>query len=66
VDKALLDTDILSEVLKDVDPKVAARAAAYRSAFSRYTVSTVSVVEVVKGLRKLGDESPFGLRPPCP
>lgn len=57
MDKALLDTDMLSEVLKGVDPKVAARAAGYRSSFGRFTISTVSVMEVVKGLRKLGDEN---------
>jgi tRNA(fMet)-specific endonuclease VapC len=54
VDKALLDTDILSEILKGVDRTVAARAAAYRAVWGRYTVSTITVVEVVKGLHKVG------------
>ena len=54
MDKALLDTDILSEILKGVDRTVAARAAAYRAVWGRYTVSTITVVEVVKGLHKVG------------
>ena len=56
MDKALLDTDILSEILKGVDHTVAARAAAYRAIWGRYTVSTITVVEVVKGLHKVGRE----------
>jgi hypothetical protein len=38
MDKALLDTDIFSEVLKGVDPTVAARKAEYLAAFGHYTV----------------------------
>lgn len=56
MDRALLDTDILSELLKGVDRTVAARAAAYRAIWGRYTVSTITVVEVVKGLHKVGRE----------
>jgi tRNA(fMet)-specific endonuclease VapC len=56
VDKALLDTDILSEVLKGVDPQVVARAASYRAAFGQYTISLVSVVEVVKGFQRRNQE----------
>jgi hypothetical protein len=52
MDKALLDTDVFSEVLKRVDPNVAARAAAYLAAFGRYTVSLLSVVEIVSGLQR--------------
>jgi predicted nucleic acid-binding protein len=52
MDKALLDTDIFSEVLKRIDPSVAARAAAYLAAFGRYTVSLLSVVEIVTGLQR--------------
>ena len=54
--KALLDTDILSEILKGVNRTVTARAAAYRAVWGRYTVSTITVVEVVKGLHKVGRE----------
>jgi tRNA(fMet)-specific endonuclease VapC len=56
VDKALLDTDILSEILKGVDHTVVARAAAYRAIWGRYTVSTITVVEIVKGLHKVRRE----------
>ena len=56
MDKALLDTDVLSEILKGINHGVAARAAAYRAVWGRYTVSTVTVVEVVKGFHKVGRE----------
>jgi tRNA(fMet)-specific endonuclease VapC len=52
VNKAVLDTDIFSEVLKGIDPHVARKAAAYRAAFSRYTITTLTVLEIVKGLHK--------------
>lgn len=56
MDKALLDTDMLSEILKGVDRNLVARAAVYRAVWGRYTVSTVTVVEVVKGMHKVGRE----------
>lgn len=56
MDKALLDTDILSEVLKGVDAQVVARAGAYRAIFGQYTVSLISVVEVVKGFQRRRQE----------
>lgn len=56
MDKALLDTDIFSEILKGLDPNVAAKAIAYRAVFGRYTISTITVMEIVKGLHKLQRE----------
>jgi tRNA(fMet)-specific endonuclease VapC len=56
MDKALLDTDIFSEILKGIDPTVIAKAIAYRASFGRYSVSTITVVEVVKGLHKVRRE----------
>jgi len=53
MNRALLDTDILSEVLKARDENVRSRADAYESVFEKYTVSTISVVEIVKGLHKV-------------
>ena len=53
MDKTLLDTDTLSEVLKAKDPKVVAKATAYHAQFGRYTIAAVTVMEVVKGLHKL-------------
>jgi tRNA(fMet)-specific endonuclease VapC len=56
MDRALLDTDILSEILKGIDPHVVAKATAYRALFGHYTISVVTVMEVVKGLHKLRRE----------
>jgi tRNA(fMet)-specific endonuclease VapC len=56
LDKALLDTDIFSEVLKGIDPHVVAQAIAYRAIFGRYTISTITVLEIVKGLHKMQRE----------
>lgn len=53
MDKTLLDTDILSEVLKAKDPNVVAKASAYHAQFGRYTIASITVMEVVKGLHKL-------------
>lgn len=50
--KALLDTDLLSEVGKGIDPHVVRNATAYRNAFGRYTLSVLSIREVVRGLQK--------------
>jgi predicted nucleic acid-binding protein len=52
VNKSLLDTDILSEVLKGINPTVASNAAAYRQAFGRYSLSSVTVMEVISGFRR--------------
>jgi tRNA(fMet)-specific endonuclease VapC len=54
VSPSLLDTDIFSEILKGVDQTVAARATDYRAQFGRYTISVITVMEVVKGLHKIG------------
>jgi tRNA(fMet)-specific endonuclease VapC len=52
VNKSLLDTDILSEIGKGIDPNVARNAAAYRGAFGRYTLSVISIMEVVWGFQR--------------
>jgi tRNA(fMet)-specific endonuclease VapC len=56
VDKALLDTDIFSEILKAVNQHVVAKATSYRNTFGYYTISVITVVEIVKGLHKLRRE----------
>jgi tRNA(fMet)-specific endonuclease VapC len=56
MDRALLDTDIFSEILKGIDPHVVANATAYRALFGRYTITVITVMEVVKGLHKLRRE----------
>ncbi len=52
MNKALLDTDILSEIGKGIDPNVVRNGAAYRSAFGRYTLSVITVMEIVRGFQK--------------
>jgi len=54
VNKALLDTDMLSELGKGVDRTVARRGAEYRRVHGCYTLSVVTVMEVVRGFRKKG------------
>ena len=56
MNRALLDTDIFSEVLKGIAPQVVAQATAYRALFGRYTISTITVLEIVKGLHKIQRE----------
>jgi tRNA(fMet)-specific endonuclease VapC len=53
MDKVLLDTDTISEITKNVNTAVAARASAYRSAYGHFTLSVLSVIEVVKGYHRL-------------
>jgi tRNA(fMet)-specific endonuclease VapC len=53
MNKALLDTDILSEVLKGRNPQVVAQAEAYLRHHAMLTVSAVSVIEVVSGLQRI-------------
>lgn len=52
MDKVLLDTDILCESLKRRDQRVVSRAIAYLAVFDRYTISTITVLEIVKGWHK--------------
>jgi len=54
--RQLLDTDILSEVIKGRDRTVAARANAYLAEHGRFTTSAISVAEIVYGLRRMGRE----------
>lgn len=56
MDRALLDTDIFSEVIKAKDPLVSQGACVYRQMFGRYTLSTITVTELVKGFQKRSRE----------
>jgi tRNA(fMet)-specific endonuclease VapC len=49
LNKALLDTDTLSEIGKGINPTVAGHATTYRRAFGYYTLSAISVMEIVRG-----------------
>jgi tRNA(fMet)-specific endonuclease VapC len=54
--RVLLDTDILSEIIKRKDAVVAARATEYLGAEGRFTLSVLSVMEIVYGFHRLGRE----------
>ena len=54
--RCILDTDILSEIIKGRDPVVAARARAYLQQHARFTTSAVTVAEIVYGFRRIGRE----------
>jgi tRNA(fMet)-specific endonuclease VapC len=54
--RCLLDTDILSEIIKGRDPVVAAKARTYLGQLSRFTTSAVSVAEIIYGFRRIGRE----------
>ena len=60
MDKSLLDTDIFSEVLKAKNPSVVQIARTYRQQFARYTISAVTVTEMVKGFEKMGRDDLTG------
>lgn len=51
MEKALLDTDILSEYLKGHDRNVARKAAAYAREHGVFTFTSVTVPEIVFGLQ---------------
>jgi predicted nucleic acid-binding protein len=52
LNKSLLDTDTDSEILKAVDPNVTRNATAYRQARGVLTLSTVTVMEMIRGFQK--------------
>jgi tRNA(fMet)-specific endonuclease VapC len=51
MDAALLDTDILSEVLKRKDRLVLAKARQYLAQHQRFAFSAITAYEVIRGLR---------------
>jgi predicted nucleic acid-binding protein len=53
MNRTLLDTDMVSEVFKGIHPTVARHAAAYRQTFGQYTLSAITVMEVVSGLQRV-------------
>ena len=52
--RRLLDTDILSEIIKGKNQDVATRATSYLAQHGHLTTSAVSVAEIVYGFRRLG------------
>ena len=57
MERSLLDSDILSELLRGKNSVVLRRGAAYRQAFGLYTISVVAVFEIISGFRQLRLES---------
>ena len=57
VPKTLLDTDIFSELMRGKNEVVRARADAYLKQHDRLTISTITVLEVAKGLHKVRREA---------
>jgi len=53
MNKALLDTDIYSEILRAVDVTVIGHANAYRQAYGRLSLSVITVMEMVKGFQQV-------------
>ena len=56
MDRSLLDTDMLSEILKGIDRNVVAKAVAYHATFGHYTICVVTITEIVKGYHKIQRE----------
>lgn len=52
--KALLDTDIFSEIMKARNTSVVAKAVNYKEIFGQFTISAITIMEVVAGLHKAG------------
>src|SRR5258706_11402444 len=54
MNKVVLDTDILSEILKGKNAPIMKRAADYLAAEGTYTTTVLSVMEVVRGFHRVG------------
>jgi tRNA(fMet)-specific endonuclease VapC len=52
LNKALLDTDTISEIGRAKNATIASNAKTYRRSFGHYTLSAVSVMEIVRGFQK--------------
>ncbi|MGD2087618.1 MAG: PIN domain-containing protein [Candidatus Aminicenantes bacterium] len=57
MERTLLDIDIFSEVLKQKNPQVTVKAKQYYQQVGRYTISTITVLEIVKGFHKINREN---------
>src|ERR1700760_282268 len=53
MNKALLDTDIYSEILRAVNTTVIGHATTYCQAFGRLILSVITVMEMVKGFQQV-------------
>jgi tRNA(fMet)-specific endonuclease VapC len=57
VNKALLDTDIFSEILKNKNPTILASTSAYLGQHQRFTLSVLTVIETVAGYLQAGRDA---------
>lgn len=57
MNRTLLDTDILSEVLKRRDANVEAHAGDYLAEHGHLTLSSITVLEIVHGFRRVGRDA---------
>ena len=55
MNKALLDTDTLSEIGKGKHPTIKAKAKTYRKVFGYYSFSVITVLEIIRGYQKAQD-----------
>ena len=53
MDKALLDTDMYSEVLRAVNPTITRNATTYRRSHGVFSLSAVTVAEIVRGFQRV-------------
>lgn len=56
IEKSLLDTDILSEIIKRANPVIIAKANIYLNEFDKYTISVITVMEIAEGWQKRKQE----------
>ncbi len=56
VEKSLLDTDILSEIIKRANPRIITKANTYLKEFNQYTISVITVMEIIEGWQKRKQE----------
>ena len=57
MEKVLLDTDISSEILKRKNEAVVKSAKRYQAYFGHYTISSIAVMEIIKGFHKVNRET---------
>jgi len=61
MNKALLDTDVYSKILRGGDAGLIAKVEAYRQSHGKLTVSVITIMELVKGFQKA--QQPHRIRP---
>jgi len=54
---AILDTDILLDILNGRPARIQEHARRYRETYSRYTITALTVAELARGLVRQGDNS---------